>query len=199
MTIDATAAAVDAIVTRLSTVLGSGGSGVLSSVIAGWPEDNVSLDLSGDPVVSVTPGGEVRTDVAPRSLGSSTSGDVTTYTYRVATLEFVAQVDVWCAYKDQLRDVCPLIEAAFGQAPPRPAVIQLTSTGYYNRPVVCHLGAFRADQDGDSAKKGEWRGSWDVRVQTDIVRTTPHTPQTRVDVEMTVDAGTAETLTVLTA
>ena len=192
MTIDATAAAVNAIVARLTTALGSN----VSSVIAGWPENPTDLDLSGAPVISVTPGGEVRTDVARRSLGSVTAGDVTTYTYRDAELTFVAQIDVWAAYKVQLLDVAPLVTAALTRAPPRPPGYRLTSTDYYSRPVDCHIGPFRADLDGDSAKKGEWRGSFDCRVDTDLITTTTHVPQTRVDLEVTIDAGTPTTFTV---
>lgn len=194
MTISATEAAVNAIVARLTTALGAN----VSAVIAGWPENPTDLDLSDGraPVISVTAGGEVRTDVARRSLGSVTAGSVTTHTYRDALLEFVAQVDVWCAYRVQLHDVVPLVEAALTRAPPRPPGYRLTSTDYYSRPVDCHIGPFRADLDGDSAKKGEWRGTWDVRVTTDLVTTTTHVPQTRVDLDVTIDAGTPTTFTV---
>lgn len=192
MTIDATSAAVNAIVTRLTSALGAN----VSSVIAGWPQNPTDLDLSGLPVISVTPGGEERTDVPRRSLGSVTASNVTTHTYRTALLSFVAQVDVWAAYKVQLDDVVPLVEAALTRDPPRPPGYRLTSTDYYSRPVDCHIGPYRADLDGDSAKKGEWRGSWEVRVTTDLVTTTTHVPQTRVDLDVTIDGGTPHTFTV---
>lgn len=192
MTISATEAAVNAIVARLTTALGAN----VAAVRAGWPENPTDLDLDSGPVISVTAGGEERTDVARRSLGSVTSGGITTHTYRDAILEFIAQVDVWAAYKVQVLDVVPLVEAALTRAPPRPPGYRLTSTDYYSRPVDCHIGPFRADLDGDSAKKGEWRGSWEVRVTTDLVTTTTHVPQTRVDLEVTIDAGTPTTYTV---
>jgi hypothetical protein len=193
-TIDPVAAAVDAIVASLLASLGPSGDNVVSTVLRGWPEDATALDLSGKPVISVTPGNEEREDVSPRSLGSVTSGGVTTHTYRVGYLRFTAQIDLWAAHRVQMDDVAPYVESACGEDPPRPAILRLTSTGYHSRPLVCHLGAGVADLDGDSAVKGEWRMSWDLRVETDIVRTTTHVPQSRVDFEVTVDDGDAETI-----
>lgn len=195
-TIDPVAAAIEAVAAHLEAELVPD---TLSSVIRGWPEDGWELDLSGKPVVSVTAGGEERTDCPARSLGTSESGGVVTHTYRRGYLVIVAQVDLWAPYRATTDDVAPLIMDALTEAPPMPTRLRLTSTGYHNRPLVCHLGPQGRDVDGDSAKKGEWRMTWPLRIETDIVSTVAHVPIARVDLDVTTTVGTvevAETVTV---
>lgn len=188
-TIDPIAAAVEAIAAHFEAELGPDGDDVLARVLRGWQEEGDELDLSGKPVLSIAPGGEEREDCSPRSLGSTEAAGVTTYLYRVGDLRFVAQLDLWAAYKAQLDDVIPTLIRACGDSPPRPKILRLTSTGYYNRPLACHLGPPVEDVDGDTAKRGQWRRTFDLRVETDLVEEVVHVPQVQVDLEITTTDG----------
>lgn len=191
MAIDAKSSAVEAIAAYLETALGANAS----KVIRGWPEDAEEMDLSGAPVISITPPSRMtRVPCAPKSIDSATVGDVTTHSYRVAWLSMTVQIDAWAGYRAQLDDLVPLVEAACIAAPPANPELQLTSTDYYSRPLTCVLGDLADDLDGDTAKKGEWRLSWDMRVETDAIRQTPHVPLVQVDLAVTVD-GNDETTT----
>ena len=187
MAIDPVASAADAITAFLVTALGAN----VSKVIRGWPESAETLDLSGLPVVSVTPPPRgVRTPCSPKDLGSVTVDDVVTHTYRTGELNFQVQIDLWCGYRAHMDDVGALIEAALVQAPPLPPSVRITSTGYHSRPLTCTLGDSAMDYDGDTSHKGEWRMSWDLDVSTDVVKLKTHVPLTQVDVEIAMtDSG----------
>jgi hypothetical protein len=198
-TIDPVASATETIAAYLTTTLGPDGSNVLSKVIRGWPESAESLDLSGLPVVSVTPGGQSVERCSPKVVDEATDEDtgVTTYTYRVGWLTFTAQIDLWAAYKAQIDDVAPSIEDACIQDPPLPPELRLDQSDYHDRPLTCTLGAGTADNDGDSANKGEWRMTWDLVVETDVVRTRTHVPAAQVDITVDDEVADPETITVL--
>lgn len=195
MATDPAQGAIDAVVAYLDAALVPG---TLGAVLDGWPEHGTDLDVSGLPVVSVTDTDTRRTDVSARIIDSSTVDDVTTYTYRVAELEVELQIDVWSAYKDQATAIIDALTNALTGTPPKPPVLHLTSTGYYNRPLACHLSDWgRARPDGDAAATGRWVRTAILTVQTDLVRTTTHPVQTRVDGDLTVDDGAVETIPLL--
>lgn len=198
-TIDPIASAIEALATQLTTALSSN----VSSVLRGWPESNKDLDLSGKPVIAITQAGpEEREAVAPRVVDSATAAGVTTYTYKVATLQARLQLDVWAAYRAKLDEIGPLLRAAFTNALPR-AGLWLTQGSYYSRPLIFTLEGGAYDHDGDTAAQGEWRRTYEVTVETDEVATTTHAKLTELDVTLTTTDpegnGTAETVVVFDA
>lgn len=190
-TIEPSAAALNALVTWLTTQLGAN----VSAVRRGWPEASTKLDLTGKPVLAITAGPEIREGCAPKHIGAVTAAGVTTYTYRMAYLAIPIQLDVWASHRSKLDAIGPLLRAAM-QTPPL-AGLRLTSTDYYDRPITVEMDGAAFDHDGDTAPSGEWRRTYTAEAITDEVATTTHPKQVLVTGEFTIDDVAEPAVTLL--
>jgi hypothetical protein len=103
--------------------------------------------------------------VSPREV-DSTAG---TATYRVGEIDIPAQIDLFAPYRSQ-RDAQGY---TLGQALlPVDGRLHLTSTGYHNRPLDLLAESDGTEDDGDTAKRGEWTQRWSVLIRSDLVATT---------------------------
>lgn len=169
-------------------------SGALSGVTVrqGWPETDQELDL-GEPLLTVEPGPIDRNWCPPTLMGKSGSR----WVWRIAHVEIQVQIDLWTAYQAQRDDTAQLVEDALHNRLPIQAGLFLTSTGYHNRALELNTSGAQADEDGDSALKGQWRYRWDATIKTDLVALTdtPEASQISIDLETEVATVTTSQIT----
>lgn len=188
MAIDPIASALDAIVTHLDTEVAT-----LASVLRGWPEHRVDLDLSGGPVVAVVAGEAPEERINPIVLGSADDGDGgLVVTYKVANLVIPVQIDVWAAYRSQLDDAVAAIDAALANQVPATSSLWLTQANYYGRPLSGTVTGFRRADDAETAELGQWRATWNLEVVTDKVAQTTHPTITRIVTTITAQIAEDE-------
>jgi len=180
--IDLAAAACDAI----ATYFGEAVTGLTAR--RGWPEANIELDLEAGPVLTVEPGPVERTLVPPRRIDQSGTSTLVV-TYRVAWITITAQLDLWAQHRAARDDTAALIEAALHNRLPAVAGLYLDSTGYHGRPLTITCTDSRPEDQGDGAARGEWRQTWEIRIDTDLVVLTEHPKLTEADIAAAIDAG----------
>jgi len=117
--------------------------------------------------------------VSPRQVDQSGS-DTLTVTYRVAMVECLVQVDLWCAHRATRDVLAALIEAALHNQLPHTTGLWLTQADYYSRPLTLDVQERREEQ---SVPEGEWRTSWTLRLTTDLVVQTTHPELTQLDID----------------
>jgi hypothetical protein len=183
--IDPVAAALDALVQHFTERLGEQGL----TARRGWPEPNVELDVDENRhVVSIAAAGERTTRlVSPRTVSTVGTSRLVVL-WRIAELEFIAQIDLWCAYRSGRDRMVPLLEDAFHNRMPRQPGLFLSSDGYYSRPLTIDAGASRYQDAVDTASRGEWRTTWDVTIRTDKVFETTHPALTTVAIRAAIEA-----------
>jgi hypothetical protein len=169
-TIDPIDAALDALVAYFGTAL----AGQSITVRKGWPEEGVKLSLRSGSVLSVAaiPGGQVATH-SPYQVDQTGTGTLTV-TYRVGTLGFTVQLDLWAAYKATREAKAVLVEAALSNRLPWSPDLLVTSTNYYGRPITATRTGARFEGEEGASQRGQWRRSWDLRIGTDLVVQTTH-------------------------
>jgi len=177
MAIDPVASAMDALVDHLETALGSG-----YTVLRGWPEHGVTLDLSSGPTVTVVAGEAVETRISPVPLGETDElddeGDPTgsaVATWMVAHLSIPVQLDIWTAYQAELDEALLAVGEALESKVQATSGLWLTQDDYYGRPLAFEVTGSRRSDSADAAAVGEWRATISLRCQASRVaqRTRP--------------------------
>jgi len=177
MATDPIASAQDALVAHLATELGSS-----ATVRRGWPEAGVAMDIGTKPEVAVTASSPSFTLTPPGEVDATDAGDGTlTVTYRVAMVECLVQVDLWCAHRATKDALAVLIEAALHNQLPHTTGLWLTQSDYHSRPLTLDVQERRDEQD---VAAGEWRASWTLRLTTDLVVQTDLPELTQLDIDM---------------
>ena len=175
MATDPIASAQDALVAHLATELGSS-----ATVRRGWPEAGVEMDIGTKPEVAVTASSPRITQVAPGQVDASGS-DTLTVTYRVAMVECLVQVDLWCAHRATKDALAALLDAALHNQLPHTTGLWLTQSDYHSRPLTLDVQERRDEQD---VAAGEWRASWTLRLTTDLVVQTDLPELTQLDIDL---------------
>jgi len=180
--IDPSAAACDAIAAYFASVI----DGLTAR--RGWPEANTELDLASGPVLTVEAGPRESVLVPPRRIDQSGTTTLVV-TYRVAWLSFPVQLDLWAAHRADRDDTAEIIESALHNRLPAVAGLFLDSTGYHSRPLTIACTSSRSEDQGDGAARGEWRHTWELSVETDLVVVTEHPALTEADIAAAIEAG----------
>lgn len=181
MAIDPVASALDAIVAYLATALDS-----VVTVLRGWPEHGTDFDLSSLPVVSLVAGEASEERVSPFSVGTEEDDDGNlVVTYKVAGLVFVAQLDLWAAYRVQLDEAVAAVDAELTNRLPASSGLWLDQADYYDRPIAISVTGFRREDGAESAAVGEWRATWMLQVATDKVAQTTHPKISEITIDVT--------------
>lgn len=190
MAIDPVAAAADALVAHLLAEVDISGL----QVRRGWPEHAQDFDLSGGPIITVTPGEDQGQRIAPFEVGRVTTGGSVEVSYKVASVEAVLQVDLWAAYRAQLDDAIVAVDEQLQNQLPLSSGLWLSSTGYHDRPLAFALdGGWRRQGGQDGVERGEWRATLMLRVSSDRVATRTFSALGTLSTEATI-GGIVETL-----
>jgi hypothetical protein len=163
-----TSAVVDAVVTWLDGLL----TGI--RVVKGWPTGD--LDLETGPILSVTKVRAKRTDCAAWTNVVEVEDVTATTLWRTAWLRVSLQLDLWCAYEAQRDDLAEQVWDALSGDPIAAPVTVLTSA-YHDRRVQILPGQGDApetsvDDDDTGITRGEFRMTWPVSAETDLVKLT---------------------------
>jgi hypothetical protein len=185
-TIDPTAAMLDALVASLATTLGSG-----YTVRRGWPEHGQLLDLS-EPLIAVTagqPDDELR---SPEANAWTDNGDGTVESlYAYGRRGIDVQVDLWAAYR-AVRDTAAVavLKALRGDRFPQVAGLNLALTKYHGIRAQFDLApGGGTDDDPDGGARGEWRQTFAVRAECELVDEVTETAVTEAVIDLDVDDG----------
>lgn len=186
-TIDPVAAAQDAIAAYFADAIEG------MTCRRGWPEANVSLDLASGPLLTVTPGPVERTPTQPIEVDREDSDDgALLVTYRVAWVRIRAQLDLWAAHRSKRDDMAALVEAALDNDMPRAPGLTLTSSSYHGRRLHAVARALTPQDSADGAPRGEWRQTWELTIDTDIVARATLPATATIEFETTTDLGGTE-------
>ncbi|WP_298516655.1 hypothetical protein [uncultured Nocardioides sp.] len=176
MAIDPIASAQDALLAWLGAEVDLGldeAQGALK-VLRGWPEHNEDFDLATGPVLSTTvPAQADEVRIHPLEVARVVADGEVVVTYRTANLQFVVQLDLWCAYRAALDVAAEAVAIALDNQVPSSSGLWLTQAEYFGRPLSFEVTGYRRQDDADSAAVGEWRATWLLRCTTDrvVVRT----------------------------
>ena len=182
MALDPTASAIDALVTYIATVSG------VAAAKRGWPEHQEDLDLSSGPVVSVTQIGAANgVYVSPTQVDSAAVGDDTQITYLVAYTDMLVQIDLWAPYRFDRDAVGDAMEQAFHNVLPRKSGLELTHSDYYSRSINGMVTGRPQTMDGPKSSAGEWRKSWTMRLDSDLVAFATHPKQALIRLKVSTD------------
>jgi hypothetical protein len=187
-TIDPSDAMVEALVAHLATAL----TGV-AEVRRGWPEHGVELDLDGLPVVTVFAGPADDEERAVEAIETTDNGDGTTtvlYAYGRTTVPI--QVDLWAAYRAVRDTVSAQVQAAFnGDRFPYVAGLLLVLSDYYGvRASMSRAAGTKTEDSTDTATRGEWRRTWTINAESELVQQVTETTRTSTTATIDVDNGT---------
>lgn len=194
MTINPVASAMDALVAHLLstldfTTLPSGFQ--TATVRRGWPEGDVTLNMSTGPVLAVTGSQADEERIAPYTVdvGAAVAG-VRSVAYKIANVTIPMQLDLWVPYRAMRDDAVPLVEAAFFNQLPGSAGLWLTQSDYHGRPLGFEImSGPRYTDEADQAQTGEWRATWSITCTTDKVAITSHPDLTQIDTTTTTTTG----------
>lgn len=154
-----------------------------ATVLRGWPETDVGMDLDAGPVVAITQTGR------PEEIASSTStlGAVVAGSVNVRTgyLVIPIQLDVWARSREALDTIATAVDDALHNDLPYRPHLYLTATDHHERPFVVIREGDAPDVDGDTAPVGEWRAIYTLRAE--IERVVGVTMTESVSVSATVD------------
>ena len=148
--------------------------------VRGWPERHKDLDLTGGAVVTVALVESRRTPIAPAPIPG-------TDLYRTGELEVDAQLDLWAPYRSQRDAAAIVVEALLNNRLPFRHGMLIKSRGYHNRPITARASTGRNTAEGDAAGESEWRRTWLLKAQTDLVADASGVPvQTTITLRPTV-------------
>jgi len=170
-------AAVEALVVYLAGVL----TGV--TVLRGWPEGDTALDMA-TPTLSVesVPGME-ESVCSPAPLGNPSAGVAV---YKIGDLTIPIQMDLWAAYRETLDTYRLAVDAALANALPARPHLYLTATDHDARPFRVRRISDGGEIDGETAQRGEWRHTWQLRIDIERVASVTMAPTTTITVSPTV-------------
>jgi len=185
-TVDPTDAMIDALVAYLATTLGSG-----YTVRAGWPEHGKRLDLS-EPLIAVTAGAPDDEERSPEAIRHTDEGDgTTTSLYAYGRRGIDVQVDLWAAYRAVRATAGVAVLKAFnGPKFPHVAGLNLELTTYHSVRATYDLtpGGGR-DDNPDGAALGEWRQTFALRAECELVDEKIEPTVAELVAQMDVDDG----------
>lgn len=159
-------------------------------VFRGWPEPGQTLDLSMSSAVAVT-AGRPRYELCPPAEVDREGTSSLAVTYRVALLEVTVQVDLWSSHRARRDQVSAALEGALHNQLPRTSGLWLTSAGYHDRPLSLEA-AEAFDHDELHPQRGEWRRTWSLTCQTDLVAVATYPAAAQVDLELLTELGAVE-------
>lgn len=183
MTIGPIHAAMDAI----AAYYDAKGITALSS-FRGWPEYQKDLDLINISALSIIPGARAEIEqIQPTEVCrvDGTPPDVL-ITYRVAWLKIHAQMDLWCSHRSKRDDLSALVLDGFPNTLPQANHLELLSTGYHGRPLTVTMRELGPLDDPDKVTRGEWRQTWDLDIETDLVVDSTHPKLLKASIIITV-------------
>lgn len=138
----------------------------LGGAIPAYPEHNVTLDLTNGPLVTVTYVSHQRDDVAPSPVDS----DPRKRLWYTADLLISVQLDLWGDYRSRRADFARLVEDALHNRMPFQEGLYLVSSHYHGRQLMILADEGRNTDEAEASEVGEWRRTWLLAVQTDMVR-----------------------------
>ncbi|MEQ1494492.1 MAG: hypothetical protein ABL912_01860 [Novosphingobium sp.] len=177
--LDPVDSALDAIAAYFASLTG------IADAERGWPERETDLDLSAGPVVTAAYAGHTRVEQSPDHIPGTSPPQ-----WHAGLLTIDVQLDLWAAYRSQRDAAARIVEAGLQNSMPWRFGLLLTSRAYFGRPLTILATDGRNTDEPDAAAIGEWRRTWMLTVQTDLVVTTNTPSQTQILVRPTVDGTT---------
>jgi hypothetical protein len=138
----------------------------LGGALAAYPEHNVTLDLTNGPLVTATYVSHQRDDVAP----SPVDNDPRKRLWHIADLLISVQLDLWGDYRSRRADYARIVEDALHNRMPWQEGLYLVSSAYHGRQLMILADNGRNTDEPAASEVGEWRRTWMLSVQTDMVR-----------------------------
>lgn len=138
------------------------------TVLRGWPESDVAMNLSA-PVVAITQTGRAtETAISADTLGDVAVGEVKV---RTGALSVPIQIDVFAGSREGLDAASEALDVALHNDLPYRPHLYLTATDHHAQPFVVLLDGDGPDFDGDSASTGEYRATWTLRAEIERIVT----------------------------
>lgn len=155
----------------------------IGSAIRGFPEHARDLDFSFGPLITLTYADDQREPCSPSPIAGTFP-----FLWHTGTLTIDAMLDLWTPYRAQRDDAARVVEDSLNNALPHRTGLQLVSKGYHLRALVATATGGRDTDEPEASATGEWRRTWMLTIETDLVALTNTSAQSSYQIRPTVDS-----------